>query len=185
MQWPVTAVSPKTKSFLVVLIAASLATVLSARPSLAQADAGGDTRPPRPPVDVVLDANGDGIIDAAEIANAPVALKKLDKNGDGKLTRDELRPERPDGSARQGSARPPSAPGDGRRPGRPRPPIEAALDANGDGVIDAAEIANAPAALKKLDKNGDGRLTPEEYRPPRPAGDPATPPARKGPEPPR
>ncbi|MEI6350770.1 MAG: hypothetical protein WCP06_06660 [Verrucomicrobiota bacterium] len=38
----------------------------------------------------------------------------------------------------------------------PKPPIEAALDANGDGVIDADEIANAAAALKKLDKNGDG-----------------------------
>lgn len=41
----------------------------------------------------------------------------------------------------------------------------AALDANGDGVIDASEIANAPAALKKLDKNGDGKLTREELRP--------------------
>lgn len=49
-------------------------------------------------------------------------------------------------------------------------PIIAALDANGDGVIDATEIANASAALKKLDKNGDGKLTPDEYRPQRPGG---------------
>jgi hypothetical protein len=51
-------------------------------------------------------------------------------------------------------------------PGAPRPPIPLivkALDTNGDGVIDAAEIANAPAALKTLDKRGDGRLTPDEY----------------------
>ena len=47
----------------------------------------------------------------------------------------------------------------------PKPPIETALDANGDGVIDADEIANATAALKRLDKNGDGKLTPDEYRP--------------------
>ena len=40
------------------------------------------------------------------------------------------------------------------------------LDANGDGVIDAEEIANAPAALRKLDKDGDGKLTPDEYREP-------------------
>jgi Spy/CpxP family protein refolding chaperone len=57
----------------------------------------------------------------------------------------------------------------GPAPGnRPKPPIETALDANGDGVIDAAEIANAAVALKKLDKNGDGKLTPGEYHPPHP-----------------
>ncbi|MFZ2658237.1 MAG: hypothetical protein WAX69_25115 [Victivallales bacterium] len=53
---------------------------------------------------------------------------------------------------------------------RPVPPIMAALDANGDGVIDADEIANASAALKKLDRNGDGKLTIDEFRPQRPAG---------------
>lgn len=55
--------------------------------------------------------------------------------------------------------------------GRQRPPlpaIVAALDANHDGVIDATEIANAPAALKSLDKNGDGKLTPDEFMGPRP-----------------
>ena len=46
--------------------------------------------------------------------------------------------------------------------------IVKALDANGDGVIDANEIANAPAALKTLDKNGDGQLTPDEFIGPRP-----------------
>ena len=44
-------------------------------------------------------------------------------------------------------------------------PLMKALDANGDGVIDAKEIANAPAALKTLDKNKDGKLTEEELRP--------------------
>jgi hypothetical protein len=43
-----------------------------------------------------------------------------------------------------------------------------ALDTNGDGIIDEQEIANAPEALKKLDKNGDGKLTPDELRPPLP-----------------
>ncbi len=33
-------------------------------------------------------------------------------------------------------------------------------------MIDADEIANAPAALKALDKNGDGQLTADELRPP-------------------
>ncbi len=58
--------------------------------------------------------------------------------------------------------------GEGFRP--PQHPLEMALDANGDGIIDAKEIANAVAALKKLDKNGDGRLTEDEYRPARPMG---------------
>ncbi|HQQ75838.1 MAG TPA: EF-hand domain-containing protein [Thermoanaerobaculia bacterium] len=68
----------------------------------------------------------------------------------------------------------------GGPPHRPKPPLEVALDANGDGVIDADEIANASAALKKLDKNGDGRLTPDEYRPPRPAREDAPPPSAEG-----
>ena len=45
-----------------------------------------------------------------------------------------------------------------------------ALDANSDGVIDEKEIANAPAALKKLDKDGDGKLSREEYMGMRPGG---------------
>lgn len=51
-------------------------------------------------------------------------------------------------------------------------PLMAALDANHDGVIDGKEIANASAALKSLDKNGDGKLTTDELRPQRPQGGP-------------
>ena len=64
---------------------------------------------------------------------------------------------------------PPQGPPDGIKPpqgGGPRwlrwmpPPIIAALDTNHDGVIDASEIANAPAALKALlDKSGKEQLT--------------------------
>ncbi len=58
--------------------------------------------------------------------------------------------------------------GEGQRP--PMMPIVAALDANGDGTIDADEIAKASEALKKLDKSGDGKLTTDEYRPQPPGG---------------
>lgn len=68
----------------------------------------------------------------------------------------------------------PRGEGRGPRPGGPggpggpgRMPLIAALDANKDGKIDAAEIANASAALKTLDKNGDGELTMDELMPPR------------------
>src|SRR5689334_25066169 len=73
-----------------------------------------------------------------------------------------------------------SGPQDGPGPGGPggghhrmRPPpvaIIGALDANHDGVIDADEIANASEVLKKLDKNGDGQLTPDEFMGPPPFG---------------
>jgi len=70
----------------------------------------------------------------------------------------------------------PRGPGIGRRP---PPPLMLALDENGDGTIDEQEIANASAALKKLDTNGDGKLTLDELRPPRPPhGEPA--PGRQG-----
>jgi Ca2+-binding EF-hand superfamily protein len=118
-------------------------------------------RPPPLPIVMALDTNHDGVIDAAEIANASAALLTLDKNGDGVLTTNEYMPPMPK-----------DAPADAPRP--PTPLIVKALDANGDGVIDAAEIANASAALKTLDKNGDGELTRDEYigkRPGRPPQD--------------
>lgn len=65
------------------------------------------------------------------------------------------------GERRQG----PGGPGEGRGGGRMTMPLMTALDPNSDGEIDATEIANATAALKKLDKNGDGKLTREELRP--------------------
>ena len=41
-------------------------------------------------------------------------------------------------------------------------PILNAVDVNQDGVLSAGEINNAPAQLRKLDKNGDGKLTRDE-----------------------
>jgi len=64
----------------------------------------------------------------------------------------------------------------GRGPGGPggdamrRMPLMAALDTNSDGTIDATEIEQSSKSLKTLDKNSDGKLTPDELRPARPAG---------------
>lgn len=64
----------------------------------------------------LFDTNHDGTISSDEIANSAAALGKLDKNGDGKLTADELRPKGP----------PPPRDGgpdsDERRGDRQRPP---------------------------------------------------------------
>jgi len=61
---------------------------------------------------------------------------------------------------------------------RPQHPVVAALDADKNGEISAAEIAAAPAALAKLDKSKDGKLSAEEIgtrrRGPRPGPRPGT-----------
>jgi hypothetical protein len=112
------------------------------------------------PIMSALDANTNGVIEADEIANASKALLTLDKNGDGKLSAEELKPKFPDGA-------PSDMPSDFKFPVLP---VMKALDTNGDGELDAAEIANATAALKTLDKNGDGKLTRQEIMPQFPGG---------------
>ncbi|HLP76336.1 MAG TPA: hypothetical protein VK327_05395 [Candidatus Paceibacterota bacterium] len=101
------------KYIIATLVVAGSTTCLMAQ------DGGNDSaprqRPPLPPVMAVLDANHDGVIDAAEIDNAPAALRKLDKNGDGKLTQDELRPPRQAGGPGNGLR---NGPRNGHRPPR-------------------------------------------------------------------
>ncbi len=69
--------------------------------------------PPRPfrmPLMSALDADKDGTLSAEEIAQASEALKKLDKNSDGQLTREELfetvRGPRPGGPPRMAPGQP-------------------------------------------------------------------------------
>ena len=82
----------------------------------------------------------------------------------------------PDASFEKGD-RPPGGGPPGMRPpgaGAPRGdfpppgPILEALDQNRDGVIDARERTDATRSLRRLDKNGDGKLTGDEYRPQHP-----------------
>ena len=52
----------------------------------------GGGHPPAMPIMTALDANADGTLDATEIANASASLLQLDVNGDGSLSKEELRP---------------------------------------------------------------------------------------------
>jgi len=84
------------------------------------------------PVMSALDSDGNGEISPEEIKGAVAALKKLDKNKDGKLTEDELRPnfggrggasgQRPSRGGEGRGGQRPSGGGEGRgaqRPSRP------------------------------------------------------------------
>jgi len=111
------------------------------------------------PVLRALDADADHILSAAEITNAPAALHSLDRNHDGKLSPEECG---------QSSADTPADAQSLKRAGLEFMrfhPVLAALDTDHDGEISASEIQNAAAALKTLDKNGDGRLTQDELLP--------------------
>ena len=117
-------------------------------------------RGPGHPIIRALDADKDGVVSAAELANASAAIKVLDTDGDGAVSASELRPARP-----ADAPTPPA--GATSRGDRPHPvmPVMLALDANKDGALSASEIANATASLKALDANKDGQLTRDELRP--------------------
>ena len=103
------------------------------------------------PVMTALDADGDGEISAAELAEATAHLKKLDANNDGKLSPEELRPNFPAGPGGPGGfGGPPGGPGG--FPGGPGGPP-------GGGGVNGEELATR---LMEFDADKDGKLTSEE-----------------------
>lgn len=138
------------------------------------------------PVFRTLDADEDGQLSASEIENASKSLLKLDKNGDGLLSAEELRPDPaqmpmfagPNGPGRPGA---PGAPGagpgpemmlrmfenrdldkDGKLSGDEIPPQMkerlSNMDTNGDGAIDKSEIEQA---MRRLEGMRPGNRRPE------------------------
>ena len=105
-----------------------------------------------------VDVNHDGKIDAAELAGAPARLKTLDKNGDGKLTRDE-------GGLPAGFGRP-AGPGPGGRGGRggegARGPEPAPGERRFEVPIPGPTADELLATLLAWDKNKDGKLAKAE-----------------------
>ncbi len=110
----------------------------------------------------VLDANQDRDISAWEIVTASSALKKLDLDGDGRLSAEEC------GFTLGGKLSPEPDPAFVRRARLEfmrLNPVLATLDADHNGDISADEIKNSSVALRALDKNHDGILTPAEVLP--------------------
>jgi len=147
------------------------------------ASAADTNRPPGPPpgppgpIFKALDTDGDGKLSADEIAKAADSLKTLDANGDGTITLDEVKPPQPPPQDGQDPSANAPQDYDGGSSGTtdtkpkhkpPGPPLFGDLDTDHDGTISAAEITAAPTVLKKLDKNNDGYVTPDEIRPPGP-----------------
>jgi len=112
------------------------------------------------PVLKALDADGDLTISPAEILGAPDALRKLDRNHHGKLSAEEC------GFLPPGDFHGPSSLlARYRREFMRDNPVLAALDANHDGEISAAEIADSAGALRSLDIDNNGSLSPYEVLP--------------------
>jgi outer membrane protein assembly factor BamB len=105
------------------------------------------------PALAALDKNVDKEISTAEMETAEAVIAELDKNKDGKLEEAEMGPAQGGENRRRG-----------RRGGGVMRSlkIHAGWDADENGVIDDGEIKNSVVALKKLDVNSDGKLTPDE-----------------------
>lgn len=125
-----------------------------------------------------LDADEDGQLSASEIENASKSILKLDKNGDGILSAEEMRPDPaqmpmfagPNGPGRPGApGAPGQAPGpemmmrmfenrdqdkDGKLTGDEIPPQMrerlSNMDTNGDGALDKTEMEQATRRLEQM-----------------------------------
>lgn len=163
----------------------------AAAASLAALDADGDGRlsgaelRPRPrtfagsPGDLpegahvfTLDADGDGAVD---IADLPPQIREFlapaDADGDGTASTADIiglvaaRAGEPGEGAEDPDGR--EAPGAGGDDAPPLGfgPLAATLDTDGDGAVSEAELASAARSLRLLDRDSDGRLSPDELRP--------------------
>lgn len=101
------------------------------------------------PLFEALDADGDQVITTQELRKAAASLKKLDSNGDGKITQDEVRP--------QGGMF-------GGDPSQFADRMFERTDQNGDGRVTSDEVEPGPGAQiwQNADQDGDGAVTKEE-----------------------
>lgn len=147
------------------------------------------------------DGNADGKLDAAELRALGEKARKLagpagggrlaamDANKDGRISRDEFRGPAQlfdrldadkDGMLSANEMRPRAA--TGTRPGAATSPRRGAIDRDGDGKVTREEFRGPAQLFDRLDTNGDGVLDPSDRRggatrpkPGRPTGKPARP----------
>ena len=138
-----------------------------------QAEQGGIMR--TLPIITTLDADGNGEISRAEIRDSVAALQKLDKNKDGKLTADELRPNfgANRSGRRVGSGIPNLSPV--TQPVKPLPPVVKQIEgisiseilqlfgAKGRHGVTERELANYRRVFGFTDTDKDGRHSKKEY----------------------
>ena len=134
-------------------------------------DGGPPPPPPLPPVIQALDTNHDGIIEANEIANAPQALRTLEKSGSDVLTIPELLgppPSRPGQQPPQGN--PPATTGtQGADSQNPPPPPDGGPQADnqngpppGPPPGGPGRHHRVPPIIAVLDANHDGIIDTNE-----------------------
>jgi Ca2+-binding EF-hand superfamily protein len=133
---------------------------------------GGLGGPPSPgfAIFAALDADHDNALRAAEIDNASAVLKRLDRNGDGKVTPDEF-PTGRGGPGGRGPAGGRGGSGVGNEaPATPTTPDELAamlmaFDKNKDGKLTKAEVPERLQGLfARADDNKDGVLSADEIK---------------------
>ena len=123
--------------------------------------------PPSNPVFDVIDADKDGNITPQELEGAVAALKTLDKDGDGVITRDEARPQFGGRGGFGGGFG--GGPGEGGdRPQFTPEGFVASMmerDADKDGKLSAEELGERGSRmLETSDTNGDKLLDAEELK---------------------
>lgn len=119
------------------------------------------------PVFKALDTNKDHELAGDELDNAVSSIQALDKDNDGIVSRQELRP-----GMRAAGERGQEKPGINRgepvnardrgQSGQSHSRILKAIDTNKDGELNNEEIYNSVSALKQLDNDGDGKVTSQE-----------------------
>lgn len=113
------------------------------------------------PIMKALDVDEDGQLSSSEIENASKSLIKLDKNGDGVISAEEMRPEPgPFMGQLEGAGQRPGG-ADGRTP--PNPAMMMRMfenrDENKDGKLSGEEIPpQMKERLSMIDENGDGAI---------------------------